>query len=216
MVWVFIVMGVLLAASSCVPIVRTAGICAFVPCDPGPKDAVVGLAADGVTPLVAVSPCGRDSFSGVRLSTTDERHTVLWSVERVAPGSGQVVNVLDPGREFRVIVPLAGHLPDQVAIQVTYPRGLAESWSQLAGVKPGRFGLFSQDGSSLDAFNAQADEATVCRWYTSPIEKAWPIVAVLAGGALLITGTLRRRSRRRTFERRVLSAFGERPANPHP
>jgi hypothetical protein len=205
-----IVVGLLLVASSFVPVVRTAGVCAFLPCDPGPKDAAVGFAADGTTPVVAVSPCGLGAYTKVQLRTADEQHTVLWSAERFGPGEVQVLDVLHPPGQFRVTQPLASQLPNRVDIEVAYPRGLATSDGDLSGVQPGKFALFRSGGSSLEAFNAQADAGGVCRWYASPLSRWWPLVAIAGGAALILSGLLRRRLCARSFRDHVRQAFGDR------
>lgn len=120
---------------------------------------------------------------------------MLWSAERVRPGDVQVINVLAPPGELRVTAPLADGRPDEVEVQVRYPKGVSTSFSDLSTVRPGKFALFESGGSSLQAFNAQADEASVCRWYASPIERWWPPLA-LGGGAALVGGGLLRRRRR--------------------
>lgn len=204
-----IVAGLLLGASAFVPIVRTAGICAFLPCDPGPKNLAVGFAADGTTPVIAVSPCGRGDYTTVQLRTDDEQRVVLWSAERVRPGDVQVIDVLQPPGEFRITQPLVSALPDKVEIQVRYPRGIATSHGDLSGVQPGKFDLFRSGGSSLQAFNDQADEARVCRWYASPVTRWWPLFAMAGGAALILGGLLHQRRRARALAEEARRTFGE-------
>jgi len=200
--------AVAITASMFLPLVAAAGICAFVPCDPGPKDAAVGYTQAGHVALV-VSPCAADKFSRIRIFTTAAPKTLLWGAGRVRPGRAQVIALGTPPPQLTVDAVADVSLPGQVQIEVSYPRGVANSWSYLDGVHRGHFGVFGEGGQSLSAFNRQARAGAVCAWYRRPVAKWWPAIAPCLGVVLGVSAFLRRRRSQASFDAALRRVFAD-------
>lgn len=197
----------LVLASVVVPTVKHAGICAFVPCDPGPKDATVGFARDGHTALLILSPCAPTRLRRVEITSLGEPRRRLWAAERARPGDERVIHLVTPPPDLRVVQEWNPGELHQVEITVVYTRGRATSWGSFDDVRPSQVSLFKTGGESLGAFDRQAQDGSVCRWYASPVERIWPPLA--AGSALVLGGVAleHRRRARKSFRQAIAEVF---------